>query len=1085
MDEAHLEIAALAWFEEIGWELGLSSDMNPSGVEQSFYTLGSNELRDRPDLIYNHALQTSDGEVILETQLREAFECINSWIPQAEREEVYQDVLAMVKRHQPDLLANNRQFHQWLIEGFPITIRDEEGEKQQERAYIIDFQTLDNNRFLVRNQVTIVGRKTRRPDIVAYVNGLPMVVLELKSPLHKDSSYDANLDALNQLNTYKHELHELFISNAVLVVSDGLQARFGSLSAGFDRFMPWRAIKNEKDRPYLEYELETLIKGLFEPKRFMNYLQNFILFTDNRHQISKIVAGYHQYHAVENALEATRYATSPESGDGKIGVIWHTQGSGKSYSMAFYVGKIIKTPELQNPTIVVVTDRNDLDDQLFATFTRAKALFNNTEPVQASTRAELRQRLAERAAGGIIFTTVQKFAPDEKGGEHPVLNERRNIIVISDEAHRTQYGLNARMNEEGLYTYGYAKYMRDAIPNAAFIGFTGTPIEESDRSTRAVFGENVSVYDIQDAVEDGATVPIYYEARLAQLKMDDSLLDDYSNQLEDILKDADVEEREKVKQKWSRLERLAGAPERLKMLAQDMIEHFEKRSQESEIEGKAMVVAMSRAICVDLYHAIIKIRPEWHSDNPQEGAIKVIMTGSASDPEHYQPHLYSKEVRSNLENRFKDPNDPFKMVIVCDMWLTGFDAPSCHTMYIDKPMRGHNLMQAIARVNRVFEEKAGGLVVDYIGIASELEAALKTYTNSDGKGAPTINAHDAFAELLRYIEIMRNFFAKTTTTEGFDLSGLEGERATTLLIPAANYILGIPENEVNKSGKHRFLDTLLAIRKAFSLCSTLEEAKPYEKEIAFYTQLGSFIRKATSTGVQERKRLSDDLFERVIANAVQSAGVIDLYEYVGLENPRIDILDERFFNSIRKQNEKNLALEMLKKLMRNQIRANLKTNVVQELEFSARLRDTMNRYNNRTIDSVEAIEELIKIAKELTKAVQRGEELGLQYDELAFYQALSKSQSAVEVMSDERLKEIAIDITEQLRKNVTVDWQKRESVRAKLRLLVRQILRQYHYPIDKSENAENVIELIMKNTELLADEWSAERGFKSAPLAMW
>lgn len=1052
MDEAQLEITALEWFKSIGWE----------------YYFG-------PDIVKgsDNPLRESDRDVRLMPHLKAAFLRINAWIPENQRESAWEAVLSQLSPASPDLIENNRIFHQHLLTGMPVTIQNEKGEREEERVFLIDFKNPKNNQFAVVNQVSIMGTKqVRRPDIIAYINGLPTAVIELKSPSKGSESYAVNLEAYHQLQTYKSELPDLFTSNAVLVISDGFMARLGSLSAGMDRFMPWRVVDTEKDRrPMLEFELERLVYGFFDHQRLLDYLQNFILFQEDGVKRYKIIAGYHQYHAVENAIAATVMASQPGQ-DGKVGVVWHTQGSGKSLSMCFYAGKLLKTPEMQNPTIVVVTDRTDLDDQLFKTFASAESLFNNAKPVQAANREMLRRLLAEREAGGIIFTTVQKFSPEEAGGLHGVLNDRKNIVVISDEAHRTQYGMNAKLNEQGLYTYGYAKHMRDAMPNASFIGFTGTPIEEGDRDTRQVFGPDISVYDIEAAVEDGATVPIYYEPRLARLNIDDAELTKQTEELEAIMEDAELEEREKEKSNWSKLERIVGAPSRIEMVAADIITHFEQRNQESEEPGKGIIVGMSRAICVALYAEIIKHRPDWHDEDPTKGEIKIIMTGSASDPADFQPHLYSKQQRKDLETRFRNAEDPFKLVIVCDMWLTGFDAPSCHTMYIDKPMRGHNLMQAIARVNRVFKSKSGGLVVDYIGIGVELQAALKLYTNAKGRGAPTHNVAEAFNQLLKYLAQIDGLFEKTPEQAGFDLSGFEsGEgEVIRLLIPASNYILGLHEGN-ERNGKKRYLDFVLAMNKAFSLCSTMQETAPYQKKIAFYNRLASFIRKATSGNAEQRKRDMDAVFELIIRNAVTAEGIVDLYQYCGLEQARIDILDETFFDTVRESQNRNVALEMLKQLIDNQVQANFKNNVVQESEFSERLKATMKKYNNRTIESAEALEELIKMAKDLTKAAKEGERLGLAFDELAFYQALAENESAVDKMGDELLIQIAKEITDILRQSVAVDWQKRESIRARLRNIVRITLRKYGYPPDGQNRA---VDLILQNTEKISDHWSSQ-----------
>jgi len=670
-------------------------------------------------------------------------------------------------------------------------------------------------------------KQLRRPDIVCFINGLPIAVLELKSPIDEQVSV---WDAVNQLQTYKNEISDLFVYNEALVASDGFVARVGSLTANKERFMPWRTIKHEDDKPLLEWQLETMVRGFFDRELLLDYIRYFVIFETDADFLIKKIAGYHQFHAVREAVNATivasqevalnkaaerraTYGERVQAGSKKAGVVWHTQGSGKSISMCCYAGKLLQQPEMNNPTLLVVTDRNDLDGQLFSTFSSAYELLKQ-DPVQADDRDTLRQLLSERESGGIIFTTVQKFALLDDESSHPILNDRHNLVVISDEAHRSQYGLKATL-KDGAYKYGYAKHMRDALPNASFIGFTGTPIAFEDKDTRAVFGDYASIYDIQDAVEDGATVPIYYESRLARLDLNQEEIEALSDQVDEVVEDEeDDRARERKKGEWSRLEKLVGAGPRIQQVAQDMVEHFEERNKSTD--GKAMIVSMSREICVYLYNAIVALRPEWHSDDLEQGAIKIMMTSSASDKALLQPHIYNKQAKKRLESRFKDPADPLKIVIVRDMWLTGFDAPVCNTMYIDKPMKGHNLMQAIARVNRVFKDKPGGLVVDYIGIANDLKEALQTYTNAKGKGSPTLNVEEAFAILLEKLDVIRGMFAKTPNSNGYDYSGFD-TNPTPLMLPATNHILGLED------GKKRFLDTLLAANKALSLCSTLEQ----------------------------------------------------------------------------------------------------------------------------------------------------------------------------------------------------------------------------------------------------------------------
>src|SRR5690554_6837822 len=840
--------------------------------------------------------------------------------------------------------------------------------------------------------------------------------------------------------------------------------------------MPWRTIKHEDDKPLFEWQLETMVRGFFDRELFLDYLRYFVIFETDSDRLIKKIAGYHQFHAVREAVRATLIAAQiPEKnqqqerratygdevvpGNKKAGVVWHTQGSGKSISMCCYAGKLLQQPQMNNPTIIVVTDRNDLDGQLFATFSSAKELLKQ-DPVQADNRDALRQLLAERESGGIFFTTVQKFALLKAESDHPILNDRHNIVVISDEAHRSQYGLKATL-KDGAYKFGYAKHMRDALPNASFIGFTGTPISSEDKDTRAVFGEYVSIYDIQDAVDDGATVPIYYESRLAKLDINREMIEELSEQAEEVVEDEeDVGQREKTKGEWSRLEKLVGAGPRLQQVAADLIEHFETRT--TITDGKAMIVAMSREICVHLYNEIIALRPEWHDDDPEKGAIKVVMTGSAADKPLFQPHIHSKQTKKRLEKRFKDINDPLKLVIVRDMWLTGFDAPACHTMYIDKPMRGHNLMQAIARVNRVFKDKPGGLVVDYIGIANELKQALKTYTDAKGKGEPTHSAEEAYAVLLEKLDIIHGMFAKSPKNPGFDYSDFENN-ATKLLLPTANYILGLDD------GKKRFLDTVLAMSKAYSLCSTLDEARAYHKEIAFLAGVKAVFTKNTNVDKKLTQEEQSSALKQILDNALIAEGVTDVFALCGLDKPNIGLLSPEFLEDVRQMPYKNFAVELLEKLLKDNIKAHTRNNVVQEKKYGDRLQETLRKYNNRGIESAQVIEELIAMAKQFQAEMERDAALGLNFDEIAFYDALANNESAVRELGDETLKKIAVEITEKLRKSTTVDWQVRESVRARLRILVRRTLRRWKYPPDMQKEA---VELVLQQAESLANGWS-------------
>jgi type I restriction enzyme R subunit len=746
-------------------------------------------------------------------------------------------------------------------------------------------------------------------------------------------------------------------------------------------------------------------------------------------------------------------------GSKKAGVVWHTQGSGKSISMCCYAGKLLQQAEMNNPTIVVVTDRNDLDGQLYATFCQAQDLLKQT-PLQANDRDELRELLNARESGGIIFTTVQKFAPLDNEQSHPALNSRSNIVVISDEAHRSQYGLSATLDRQtGAYKYGYAKHMRDALPNASFMGFTGTPIASEDKDTRAVFGDYVSIYDIQDAVDDGATVPIYYESRLAKLDLNHEELETLSDQVDELVEDEETGQQEKTKGDWSRLEKLVGSEPRIKQVAADLVQHFETRN--AAMNGKAMIVAMSREICVKLYDAIVAIRPEWHSEDVEQGAIKVIMTGSASDKDHLQSHIYNKQTKKRLEARFKDLNDPLKLVIVRDMWLTGFDAPCCHTMYIDKPMRGHNLMQAIARVNRVFRDKPGGLVVDYIGIANELKQALKTYTDSKGKGQTTVDAREAFAILLEKMDVIHGMFARSAGKPGFDYTGFSRD-PLAFLRDAVNYILGLDD------GKKRYLDVSLAMSKAWSLCNTLDEAKPLQEEFAFLSAVRVGLIKLDPKAKFSQSE-KNSLLSKILDNAVVATGIEDVFALAGLDKPNIGLLSDEFLEEVREMPQRNLAVELLEKLLNDGIHARSGNNVVQQKKYSDRLKAVLLKYNNRAIETAQVIEELIQMAKAFQEAMARDDALGLTPDEIAFYDALAENESAVRELGDDTLRKLAIEVTLKLRQSTTVDWQVRESVRARLRILVRQTLRKYKYPPDKTPGA---VELILKQAEVVSNSWT-------------
>ena len=1047
--EQQLEDTAITWFQQLGWQYANGADIAPDGEQPA---------------------RTDYRQTVLREHLLAALMRINPYIPAAALEQAAHELLTV---NEPLLVARNRRVHRLLLSGIPVEFSVGE-EKRTDLVNLIDFTNPHNNDFLLVSQFTVTGSKQpRRPDLVAFVNGLPLAVIELKNPANEQADI---WDAFNQIQTYKDEISDLFNTNVAVVVSDGFTARLGSLTANQERMQPWRAIANEDDRPLLEFELETLVRGFFEPALFLDYVRHFVLFEQDADQIIKKIAGYHQFHAVREAVKATVIAASSpnkgmlevqepratygkevQPGSRKAGVVWHTQGSGKSITMACYAGKLLQQPEMKNPTLVVVTDRNDLDGQLFTTFSSASDLLKTT-PVQAGDRDELRQILASREAGGIIFTTVQKFALLDGEEAHPMLSTRTNIVVISDEAHRSQYGTKGRLDTKtGRYVFGYAKHLRDALKNATFIGFTGTPIALEDKDTRAVFGDYVSIYDIQDAVDDGATVPIFYESRLAKLDVNQADIDALNAQVDEVVEDEeDIASREKTKSEWAALEKLVGSEPRLQQVARDLIQHFEARI--SVVDGKAMIVCMSRDICAQLYNAIVSLRPDWHSADPEQGAIKIVMTGSAADKALLQPHLYTKLVKKRLEKRFKDARDPLRLVIVRDMWLTGFDAPCCHTMYIDKPMKGHNLMQAIARVNRVFKNKPGGLVVDYIGIANELKAALKAYTDAKGKGDPTHNAAEALSVLLEKMDIVRGLM------HGFDYSAFE-TRAVPLLVPVANHILGL------KDGKTRFLDTMVAVAKAFSLCGTLDEAAALRKEIAFFSAIKAAIAKFTTVDKKRSDAEKNSALKQILDNAIISDGVADVFALAGLDKPNIGLLSDDFLEDVRQMGSRNLAVELLEKLLRDEIKARSRNNVVQEKKYGDRLLETLRKYHNRAVETAQVIEELIQMAKEFQATLKREDALGLGRDEIAFYDALANNESAVRELGDEVLKKIAIEITEKLRASTSVDWQVRESVRAKLRILVRRCLQKWKYPPDKQPEA---VELVLKQAESLSSAWTAQ-----------
>jgi len=1039
MTEDQLEQETLGWLEEVGYTQLYGPDIAHDG--------------ERPE-------RNNYRQVILVERLRSAIAKLNPKVPMAAREDALKQVLELGL---PVQLSANRLFHRLLVSGAPVQYQ-KDGETRGDFVRLIDWVEVKANDWLAINQFSIQGPKhTRRPDIILFVNGLPLVLLELKNP----ADVKADLGkAFDQIQTYKEQIPDLFQYNEVLVISDGSEARMGSLSADVERFMNWRTIDGKDLDPLGQFnELETLVRGALAPEMLLDYLRYFVLFEDDGRLVKKI-AGYHQFHAVRAAIGQVVSASRPD-GSHKGGVVWHTQGSGKSITMTCFAARVMQEAAMENPTIVVITDRNDLDGQLFGVFSLSQDLLRE-QPVQVESRGDLRNKLANRPSGGIVFATIQKFMPGVDEDTFPVLSERANIVVIADEAHRTQYGFGAELKaSEGTpssesktrYQVGYAQHLRDALPNATFVAFTGTPVSSEDRDTRSVFGEYIHVYDMQQATEDGATVAIYYESRLAKLSLKDNELPKIDDQVDELAEDEEDDQQSRLKSRWAALEKVVGAEPRIQSVAADLVKHFEERNQGlvsmGQMPGKAMVVAMSREICVHLYNEIIALRPEWHDEDPEKGAIKIVMTGSASDKALLRPHIYSGQLKKRLEKRFKDPLDPLKLVIVRDMWLTGFDAPCVHTLYVDKPMKGHNLMQAIARVNRVFKDKQGGLVVDYIGIANELKAALKEYTGSKGKGRPTVDAHEAFSVLEEKLDVLRGLL------HGFDCSDfLAGGHK--LLAGAANHVLGLDD------GKKRFADTALAMSKAFTLCCTLDEAKAVREEVAFFQAIKVILIKRE---VSQQKKTDEErelAIRQIIGNAVVSGEVVDIFEAVGLEKPNIGLLDDAFLAEVRNLPEKNLAVELLERLLEGEIKSRYSTNLAQEKKFSELLANVIKRYQNRSIETAQVIEELIEMAKKFAAASQRGDALGLNDDELAFYDALANNEASVRELGDEILAKIAHELTASLRANVSVDWSSRESVRAKLRILVRRILRKYKYPPDQAEEA---AQLILNQAETLCEAW--------------
>lgn len=1018
--ESVVEEAALEWLQALGYTILHGPDI--AAGEPAAERTG-------PDY----------HDVVLASRFRKALQRLNPTLPTEAIEDAYRRLL---RGDGPSLVTLNHSFHQKLVDGVTVEYTRPDGSIGGALVHLFDFDDPDNNDWVAVNQFTVVeGQHTRRPDILIFVNGLPLGVVELKDATDENATI---WSAFQQIQTYKAQIPLLFTFNELLVISDGMEARVGSLTADTERFMPWRTIEGEELAPASMPQLQVVIEGLFEKRRLLDFLRYFVVFEDEGGGVLiKKIAGYHQFHAVNHALAETMNA-SAESGDRRVGVVWHTQGSGKSLTMAFYAGRLVLEPTLQNPTIVVITDRNDLDDQLYGTFSRCHELLRQA-PVQAGDREHLRS-LVQVSSGGVVFTTIQKFLPTE-GDRYPQLSDRRNFIVIADEAHRSQYD----------FIDGFARHMRDALPNASFIGFTGTPIEKTDANTTAVFGDYISIYDIQRAVEDKATVPIYYESRLAKLDLPEIEKPRVDADFEEATEGEEVERRERLRTKWAAMEGIVGTEKRLGTIAKDLVKHFEERLE--AIDGKAMIVCMSRRICVDVYNQIVKLRPSWHGDNDEAGVLKIVMTGSASDGPEWQPHIRDKRRREAMAKRFKDAKDPFKVVIVRDMWLTGFDVPSLHTMYVDKPMRGHGLMQAIARVNRVFKDKPGGLVVDYLGIAHELKLALAAYTESGGKGRTARPQEEAVALMLEKYEICRGLF------HGFDWSTWvtgSSVQKLSLLPNAQEHILK------QEDGKNRLIKAVAALSAAFALAVPHDEALRIRDDVGFFQAVRSVLAKTVTQQHRPEAEL-DNAIRQIVSRAVSSGEVMDIFAAAGLKKPDISILSEEFLREVSHIPQKNLAVELLQKLLKDEIKTRSRRNVVKSRLFSTLLETSIRKYQNRAIQAAQVIEELIGLAKQMREEAAKGEQLGLSEDEVAFYDALEVNDSAVKVLGEPTLKTIARELVDTVRRNTTIDWTVRENIRANLRVLVKRILRKYGYPPDKQEKATLTV---LEQAEVLCANWA-------------
>ncbi len=1043
ISEDHIEQIVIQEFIDLGYSYVNGADISPDGVAQ----------------------ERAYDEVVLKHRLRAAITRLNPTVPADAQEDALKKLL---RSDSPNLFQNNYTIHKYLTEGVDVEYR--KGDRiVGDKVWLIDYENPTKNEFLVVNQFTIIENNiNKRPDVILFINGIPLVVIELKNAVDENATIHS---AFNQLQTYKKSIPSLFLYNTLLVVSDGWEALYGSLTSPKQFFVPWKSINGKEVADEQMPQLEVMVKGMLNKKVLPDLIRHFILFHQNKEEITKIVPRYHQYFAVNKAVETTRKSTSV-GGDQRAGVIWHTQGSGKSLSMVFYAGKLVLA--LNNPTLVVLTDRNDLDDQLFDTFSLSKDLLRQT-PVQAENRDDLKKKLSV-TSGGIVFTTIQKFLPEiiEKidigegktrniKGQFEQLSDRRNIVVIADEAHRSQYD----------FMDGFAKHMRDALPNASFIGFTGTPIENTDKNTQAVFGDYIDIYDIQQAVEDGATVRIYYENRLAKIHLKEDEMVRVDAEFEELTESEEQTDRQKLKSRWARLESIVGNEHRLELIAQDIVNHFESRNE--VLDGKAMIVCMSRRICVDLYTQIIKIRPDWHSDDDTEGTIKVVMTGSSSDPLNFQSHIRSKLKRKSLGDRLKDPKDKLKIAIVRDMWLTGFDAPSMHTLYLDKPMQGHNLMQAIARVNRVYKDKDGGLIVDYIGIANDLKRALALYTDSGGKGKPAFDQDESASVMMGKYEIVSQMFSEqptdTKVPKGFDYKkffALTPKEKLYFPIQAANFILGI------ENGKDRYINAVTALTKSFAISVPHPYTIDIRDEVGLFQAIKARIVKVTQSGKGKSDEEIETAIKQILSDAVVSDEVIDIFDAAGIKKPDISILSDEFLAEVKGMPHKNLALELLKKLLNDEIKTRQRVNLVQSKKFSEMLNSAVKNYQNNLITSAQVIEEMIQLAKDIKAADRRGDDLGLDFREYAFYSALEVNDTSVAILGDDILRHIARELVDTVKKNTSIDWTVRENVQAKMRIAVKKILRTHGYPPDMELKA---TETVLEQAKLMANNFNDKNNY--------